>query len=311
MPLSSPSALGAALVDQVQRDLVVGGRQQLAVDERRRGPPRGCRPRRCRRGRRSRRAVLSGCWPPPTSTIESRRWPSQLPLTCTAPRSSGPRCASRSSIRSSASGSEPPCSATIPHMRLSVTTRPFSARSRAPSPRAAAARRRRAAGRRGGRCRAGSRGPRRGRPRRPRGPRRAPVRGEHARRSGSTTLAEPRKRSGPHGPGLVRPTPRRPGSRPRASGRRGRSGGSGCRRGCRRAGCMAVGGPGRQRADDVGAVEGERARRLGEELVVTEQHPDPADRGVEGGEAVARACRRSARRAAGGPCAGGRARRRR
>ena len=54
--------------------------------------------------------------PPPTSTIESRRCPSQLPSTSTAPRSSGPRCASRSSIRSSASGSEAPCSATIPHM---------------------------------------------------------------------------------------------------------------------------------------------------------------------------------------------------
>ena len=35
------------------------------------------------------------------------------------------------------------------------------------------------------------------------------------------------------------------------------------------------------------AVERERARRLGEELVVAEEHPDPADRRVERGEAVA------------------------
>ena len=61
----------------------------------------------------------------------------------------------------------------------------------------------------------------------------------------------------------------------------------------------------------VGAVERERARRLGEELVVADEHPDPADRRVEGGEAGRRACRRSARPAGGGPCAGGRGRRRR
>jgi hypothetical protein len=53
-------------------------------------------------------------------------------------------------------------------------------------------------------------------------------------------------------------------------------------------GVVAVDGPGRQRADDLGPVERQRARRLGEELVVTEEHPEPADGRVEGGEAVAR-----------------------
>ena len=70
----------------------------------RRGPPRGCRPRRCRPGTRSRRACAAAAAPPPTSTIDSRRCPSQLPLTRIAPRSSGPRCARRSSIRSSCVG---------------------------------------------------------------------------------------------------------------------------------------------------------------------------------------------------------------
>ena len=45
--------------------------------------------------------------------------------------------------------------------------------------------------------------------------------------------------------------------------------------------------PGGERGDRLGAVERQRARRLGEEFVVADQHPDPTDRGVEGGEAVA------------------------
>ena len=169
---------------------------------------------------------------------------------------------------------------------LSVTTRSLSERSRARSPRAAAARRHPGAGRRGGRCRGGSRGPRRGRPRRPRGPRRrrwsastAPL--------GSTTLAEPRKRSGPHGPVWLADTTKTWFSTARVWSQRSKwRVWTSSRMSAR--GVHAIGGPRRQRADDVGAVEGERARRLGEELVVTEQHPDPADRGVEGGEAVAR-----------------------
>ena len=107
--------LRAVLVEQVQRDLVVGGREDLAplepgadvlvvvdlavADQERVG-----------------RAVRRGCAPPSTSTIDSRRWPSQLPSTWTVPRSSGPRWAMRSSIRSSSAGSEAPYSATIPHI---------------------------------------------------------------------------------------------------------------------------------------------------------------------------------------------------
>ena len=51
---------------------------------------------------------------------------------------------------------------------------------------------------------------------------------------------------------------------------------------------LAVDRPGRQGAHDLGAVERQRARRLREELVVAEQHPEPPGRGVEGGEAAAR-----------------------
>ena len=80
---------------------------------------------------------------------------------------------------------------------------------------------------------------------------------------------------------------RRPGSRPPAPGRRRRSGASGGRRARAAPGaCRSTGQAARQH-DDLGAVERERADRLREELVVAEQHPDPADRRVEGGEAVA------------------------
>ena len=100
--------------------------------------------------------------------------------------------------------------------------------------------------------------------------------------------------------------PRRPGSRPRARRRARRSGASGGRApGSARGWWRSIGHADRQ-AIDLGAVERERASGLGEELVVTEQHPEPADRRVEGGEALAGRCRRSARRAAGGPCGGGR-----
>ena len=168
----------------------------------------------------------------------------------------------------------------------SVTTRPLSERSRARPPRAAAARRHPGGGRRGGRCRAGSRGPRARSTSATARPSSAPVRGEHrAARVDDLGRAEEAQRA-PR-PGLVRRHHEDlvlDRARLVAEVEVARLdvvadvGG----------GVHAIGGPGRQRADHVGAVEGERARRLGEELVVTEQHPDPADRGVEGGEAVAR-----------------------
>src|SRR5690606_10480600 len=46
-------------------------------------------------------------------------------------------------------------------------------------------------------------------------------------------------------------------------------------------GLGAGGGPGRQRGDDLGAVERQAASRLGEGLVVADLHAHPADRGVE------------------------------
>ena len=46
--------------------------------------------------------------------------------------------------------------------------------------------------------------------------------------------------------------------------------------------------PGRQRRDDHRAVQRQLAGRLGEDLVVTDQHPHAADRRVEGGESLAR-----------------------
>ncbi len=58
-----------------------------------RARPRGCRPRRCRRARPRRRA--SGWCPPSTSTIDSRRWPSQACVELHSPSSSGPRWTSR------------------------------------------------------------------------------------------------------------------------------------------------------------------------------------------------------------------------
>ena len=45
--------------------------------------------------------------------------------------------------------------------------------------------------------------------------------------------------------------------------------------------------PRRHAGDDLGAVERQRPRRLGEDLVVTDEHPDPPDRGIEGGKPVA------------------------
>ena len=105
--------------------------------------------------------------------------------------------------------------------------------------------------------------------------------------SGSTTLAPPRKRSRPQRPGLIGGHPDHlvldraravhqvevPGLAVVANPAGGRD---------------PVHRPGGQRADDVGAVERQRPRRLREQLVVTDQHPDPADRRVERGKAVAR-----------------------
>ena len=74
-----------------------------------RGRPRGCRPRRCRRARTRPRGARAAAGRRSTSTIDRRRWPSQASPTSTDPVSSGPRWATRSSIRSSAAGSAPPC----------------------------------------------------------------------------------------------------------------------------------------------------------------------------------------------------------
>jgi len=78
------------VVDQRERHLVVGvGRERevrkllanllvvvdLAVADQEQAPS----------------SVTSGCLPPPTSTIDRRRCPSQFPPTDTTPQSSGPR----------------------------------------------------------------------------------------------------------------------------------------------------------------------------------------------------------------------------
>ncbi len=72
-----------------------------------------------------------------------------------------------------------------------------------------------------------------------------------------------------------------------------------------------AGGPGRQAGDDLRAVQGQRAGRLGEGLVVVDQHPDPAEPGCRRRRSGRRARRPRSPRRAGGPCGGGRARRRR
>ena len=248
MPFSSASAAGPALVEQVQRDLVVGARRRTrAGRERGADLARGCRPRRCRRARRRAVALASGWWPPSTSTIDSRRWPSQRVADARPrPLSSGPRWASALEHALEPLGSAVPCSATMPHM--SRARYPAMARAAHGSPRRAAVGLP-GGGRRGGRCTQ---------------PRLATAPGASMRAtasprgrrscastapSGSTTLPWPRKRSGP--------------SRPVWFGRhpddlvldragcveRGRSGASGVERGAR----ARVGGgdrPRRQRGDE-------------------------------------------------------------
>ena len=61
---------------------------------------------------------------------------------------------------------------------------------------------------------------------------------------------------------------------------------------------------------DLGPVQGQRPRRLGESLVVADHHAQPADRGVERRETARPAGSWRPRRAAGAPCGGCRARRR-
>ena len=140
--------------------------------------------------------------------------------------------------------------------------------------------------RRGGRRRGASRRDRRAdRPRATARPGPAPVRARTTP-SGSTTFAEPRKRRSPHGPVWFDATHVTWFSTARQT-----SMASKCRV-CRsaataRGGRAAVDRPRGHRADDLGAVERQRPRRLGEELVVTDEHPQPADRRVERGEAVA------------------------
>ena len=76
-------------------------------------------------------------------------------------------------------------------------------------------------------------------------------------------------------------------------------------------GCARADGPGGQRRDDPGAVQRQLARGLGEDLVVTDEHAHPAQRGVERREALAGLQDARARPAAGAPCGGGRGCRRR
>src|SRR5215218_6629718 len=114
-------------------------------------------------------------------------------------------------------------------------------------------------------------------------PSRTPVRASTAP-PGSTTLAEPRKRSGPQRPVWFADATKTWFSTARAWSQRSKW------RVCtssrtRRAGRRRSTGQA-ERAQQLGAVEAERACRLGKELVLAEQHPEPAGRGVEGGEPV-------------------------
>ncbi len=275
--------LRAALVDQVQGDLVVGVGREVEVARATRGSPRGCRPRRCRPGAGRRRPPTSGCLPPPTSTIESRRVPEPpRPRVSPTPQSSGPRCERRSSIRSSSSGSSAPCSATIPHMCSLLPFRQLleaTRVTRVPRPVMCAVSMRPAVGQmvdvepdrldRGGRVDLA----------RVAIPSRAPVRRQH----------DPVRVDDLRPPGEAQRAPRPVAlddtqttwcSIARAwsitsKWRTWRSCGDA------RRGAAAVDRPGRQAGDDLGAVRGQRPRRLGEQLVVAEQHPDAADGRVE------------------------------
>ena len=104
--------------------------------------------------------------------------------------------------------------------------------------------------------------------------------------SGSTIFALPRKRSGPSVPVWLEETQTTWFSTARARVDDVEVARLAVLRDAPR-GPLAADRPGRHRGDDVGAVEGQRARRLGEELVVADEHPDPADRRVERREAVA------------------------